>query len=154
MWRADTTNQDNKYRTPREKLIHLEANDWPTFKEHLKNLHPAEFYQVPTLQQVGNGERCNAVVQIKTHVGSTTSTSTTPPKSAKSPAKQPLHKSLIRPPKNIKDRLKTCLPKDLNNLNKNHKLSLAKLGKYRWKPKWTREDQEAHSKCPQEQGRL
>ena len=34
--RADTTNQDNKYRTLMEKLIQLEANDWPKFQEHLK----------------------------------------------------------------------------------------------------------------------
>ena len=27
--RADTTNQDNKYRILVEKLIQLEANDWP-----------------------------------------------------------------------------------------------------------------------------
>ena len=39
--RADTTNQDNKYRTLVEKLIQLEANDWllknyiqPNFTKH------------------------------------------------------------------------------------------------------------------------
>ena len=34
--RANTTNDDNKYRTLVEKLIQLETNDWPKFQEHLK----------------------------------------------------------------------------------------------------------------------
>ena len=55
--RVDTTNEDNKYWTLVEKLIHLEANDWPKFEEPLKKIHSAEFYQAPTLQRVGNGER-------------------------------------------------------------------------------------------------
>ena len=54
-------------------------------------------------------ERSNVVVPTTTHVGSITSTRTTP-KSAKSPSKQPLHKSPIRPPKSIKDRLKNLSP--------------------------------------------
>ena len=45
--KMDTTNQDNKYRRLVEKLIQLEANDWPKFRKHLKKLHPAEFYQAP-----------------------------------------------------------------------------------------------------------
>ena len=36
--RVDRTNEDNKYRTLVEKLIHLEANDWPKFQEHLKKI--------------------------------------------------------------------------------------------------------------------
>ena len=36
--RADTTNQDNKYRTLVEKLTQFKANDWPKFQEHLKEL--------------------------------------------------------------------------------------------------------------------
>ena len=47
--RADTTNQDNKYRTHLEKLIQLEANDCPKFREHLKKLHSAEFYEAPAM---------------------------------------------------------------------------------------------------------
>ena len=35
-WRADITNQDNKYRALVEKLIQMEVNDWPKFQEHLK----------------------------------------------------------------------------------------------------------------------
>ena len=35
--RADKTNNDSKYRTL-EKLLKLEANDWPKFQEHLKKL--------------------------------------------------------------------------------------------------------------------
>ena len=31
VWRADTTNQDNKYKILVEKLIQLEMNDWPKF---------------------------------------------------------------------------------------------------------------------------
>ena len=46
-WRADTTNQSNKYRTLLEKLIQLEVNDWPKFQENLKRLHSVEFYQAP-----------------------------------------------------------------------------------------------------------
>ena len=99
-WRADRTN-DNKYKTLVEKLIQLEADDWSKFQGHLKKLHSFEFYQASAQQQVGNGERSNVVVQTKTHVGSITQTGTTP-KSAKSPSKQPLHKSPICPPKSIK----------------------------------------------------
>ena len=45
-WRADTTNQDNKYKALVEKLIQLEANDWAKFQERLKKkLHSTEFYQ-------------------------------------------------------------------------------------------------------------
>ena len=109
MWREDTTTQDNKYRTLVEKLMHLEANDWPKFQEHLKKLHSVESYQAPAQQQVGNEERSNVIVQTKIHVRSTTPTRTTP-KSGKSPAKQPLHKSPTRPPKSIKDRQKNISP--------------------------------------------
>ena len=34
---ADRTNDDTKYRTLVEKLIKMEANDWPQFQEHMKN---------------------------------------------------------------------------------------------------------------------
>ena len=105
----DTTNQDNKYRTLVEKLIQLEANDWPKFQKHLKQLYSVEFYQAPAQQQVGNGDRSNVVIQPKTHVGPTSPTRTTP-KSVKFPVKQSLHKSLICPPKSIKDRLKNLSP--------------------------------------------
>ena len=37
--RADRTNDDNKYKILEEKLIQLEANDWPKFQEHLKKLY-------------------------------------------------------------------------------------------------------------------
>ena len=80
--KADRTYDDSKYRTLVEKLLKLEANDWPKFQEHLKKLHSDEFYQAPAQQQVANGERSNVVVQTKTHVGSITPTQTTP-KSAK-----------------------------------------------------------------------
>ena len=63
-WRADTTNQDNRYRMLVEKLIQLEANDRSKFQEHLKKkLHLAKFYQSPTRQWVGNGGRSNVVVK-------------------------------------------------------------------------------------------
>ena len=99
--KADRTNDDSKYRTLVEKLLKLEANDWPKFQEHLKKLYSDEFYQAPAQQQVANGERSNVVLQTKTHVGSITPTRTTP-KSAKSPSKQQLHKSPIRPPNPIR----------------------------------------------------
>ena len=41
--RADRTNDDTKYRTLVEKLLKLEANDWPKFQENLKKLHSVEF---------------------------------------------------------------------------------------------------------------
>ena len=41
--RADRTNDDSKYRTLVEKLLKLEANDWPKFQELLKKLHSDEF---------------------------------------------------------------------------------------------------------------
>ena len=50
---VDRTNDDNKYRILVEKLIKLEANDWPKFQEHLKNLLSVEFYQAPAQQHVG-----------------------------------------------------------------------------------------------------
>ena len=105
--RAGRTNDDSKYRTLVEKLMKLKANDWPKFQDHLKKLHSVEFYQTPAQQQVG--ERSNVVVQTKTHVASITPTRTTP-KNAKSPSKQPLHKSPIRPPKIIKVWLKNLSP--------------------------------------------
>ena len=80
-----------------------------SFRSTWKKLHLVEFYQAPAQQQVANKERSNVVVQTKTHVGSNTPTWTTP-KSAKSPSKQPLHKSSIRPSKSIKDRLKNLSP--------------------------------------------
>ena len=72
--RIDRTNEDNKYRTLVEKLIQLEANDWPKFQKHLKKLHSVEFYQTLAQQPVGNGERSSVVVQTKTHVVSTSPT--------------------------------------------------------------------------------
>ena len=119
--RTDRTNDDNKYRTIVEKLIKLEANDWPKFQEHLKKLHSVEFYRAPAQQQVGNGERSNVVVHTKTHVGSITPTQSTP-KSANSPSKQPLHKSPIRPPKSSKDRLKNLSPKRPEQLTRSSEL--------------------------------
>ena len=127
-WRADRTNDNNKYRKLVEKLIQLEANDWPKFQEHLKKLHSVEFYQTPAQQQVGNRERCNVVVQTKTHIGSITPTQTTP-KSAKSLSKQPLHKSPIRPPKSIKDRLKNLSPIKLEQLKQKLQLPISQTAK-------------------------
>ena len=46
-WRADTINQDNRYRTLVEKLIWFEPNDWPKFQEQLKNLHSTELQTQP-----------------------------------------------------------------------------------------------------------
>ena len=65
--RADRTKYYTKYRTLVEKLIKLEANDWPKIQEHLKKLHSDEFYQAPAQQKDWNGERSNVVVQTKTH---------------------------------------------------------------------------------------
>ena len=97
-----------------------------SFQEHLKKLHSDEFYQAPAQQQLANGERSNVVVQTKTHVGSITPTRTTP-KSTKSPSKQPLHKSLIRPPQKALN-LSPIRPEQLK---KNSQLPLAKLRKYK-----------------------
>ena len=147
--RADRTNDDTKYRTPVEKLLKLETNDWPKFQEHLKTLHSVEFYPAPAQQQVANEEKSNVVVQTKTHVGSITPTRTTP-KSAKSLSKQPLHKSPIRPPKIIKDRLKNLSPKRPEQLKQKSQLPISQTTK----PEWIRKDKEVHSKNPQQQSRL
>ena len=138
--RAVRINDDTKYRTLVEKLLKLEANDWPKFQEHLKKLHSDEFYQAPAQQQVANGERSNVVVQTKTHVGSITSTRTTP-KSAKSPSKQPLHKSPIRPPKSIKDRLKNLSPIRPEQLKQKSQLPISLTTKIQINPKVNKEIQ-------------
>ena len=151
--RVVTTNQDNKNITPMKKLFISKANDWLKFQEYLKKLYSAEFYQTPAQQRLWKGERSDVVDQTLTHVGPTTTTRTTLYR-AKSPTKQPLHKSPIRPPKSIKIRHKNLSPIKPEQLDKNRKLPFAKLGKYRWTPKWTMKDQEAHSKYSQEQSRL
>ena len=136
--RLDRTNDDTKYRTLVEKLIKLDANDWPKFQEHLKKLHSVEFYQAPAQQQVGNGERSNVVVQTKTRVGSITPTRTTP-KSAKSPTKQPLHKSPIRPLKSIKDRLKNLSPIRPEQLKQKSQLPISQTTKIQMNTKGNKE---------------
>ena len=148
--RVDRTNDTNKYKTLMEKLIKLKANYWPKFQEHLNKIHSVKFYQAPAQQEVGNRERSNDVVQTKTHIGSITPTRTTP-KSAKSPSKQPLHKSPIRSLKSIKDRLKNLSPIKSGLLKQKPKFPLSKLRKYRWALKWIRKSKEAHSKYPQQQ---
>ena len=40
---TDRTNDDTKYRKLVEKLIQLEANDWPKFQEPLKNYSQLNF---------------------------------------------------------------------------------------------------------------
>ena len=135
--RADRTNDDTKYRTLVEKLLELEANDWPKFQEHLKKLPSDEFYQAPAQQQVANGERSNVVVQTKTHIGSITPTGTTP-KSAKSP-KQPLHKSPICPPKSIKDRLKNLSPIRPEQLKQKSQLPISQTMKIQMNTKVNKE---------------
>ena len=93
-------------------IEHLWRNwsSWLKFQEPLKKLYSVKFYQALTQQQVKNKVKTSEVVQTKTHVGSTTPTPTTPPKSAKPPTKQLLHKSPIRALKSIKDRLKILPP--------------------------------------------
>ena len=138
--RAGRTNDDNKYRTLMEKLIKLEANDWPKFQEHLKKLHSVEFYQASAQQQIGNGERSNVVVQTKTHVGSITPTRTTA-KSAKSPSK-------ICPPKSIKDRLKNLSPIRLEQLKQKSQAPIGQAAKMQMNTKANKERPGSTSKIP------
>ena len=145
--KADKINDDTKYRTLVEKLIKLEANDWPKFQEHLKKLHSDEFYQAPAQQQVANKEGSNVVVQTKTHVGSTTPTRTTP-KSAKSPSKQPLHKSPIRPPKTIKDRLRNLSPIRPEQLKQKSQLPISQTTKIQMNTKVNKEKPRSTFKIP------
>ena len=145
--RADRINDDTKYRTLVEKLLKLEANDWPKFQEHMKKLHSDEFYQAPAQQQVANGERSNVVVQTKTHIGSITPIRTTP-KSAKSPSKQPLHKSPIRPPKSIKDSLKNMSPIRLEQLKQKSHLSISQTTKIQMNTKVNKERPGSTFKIP------
>ena len=53
--RADTTNEDIKYRTLVDKLIQLKANDWPKFQEHLKKTTLTNFTKHQLNNGVGNG---------------------------------------------------------------------------------------------------
>ena len=53
--RANTTNQDNKYGTLVEKLIQLEATDWPKFQEHLKNYTRPNFTKHQLSKKLGIG---------------------------------------------------------------------------------------------------
>ena len=145
--RADRTNDVTKYRTLVEKLIELEANDSPKFQERLKKLHSVEFYQAPAQQQVANGERSNVVVQTKTHVGSIAPTRTAP-KSAKSPSKQPLHKSPIRPPKSIKDRLKNLSPWRPEQLKQKSQLPISQTAKIQMNTKVNKERPGSTFKIP------
>ena len=145
--RADRTSNNSKYRTLVEKLIQLEANDWPKFQEHLKKLHSVEFYQAPAQQQVGNGEGSNVVVQTKTRVGSILPTLTTP-KSAKSPAKQLLDKSPIHPPKSIKDKLKNLSPIRPEQLKQKSKVPISQTVKIQMNTKVNKERPESTFKMP------
>ena len=135
------------HRNTYNNLLKLEANDWPTFQEHLKKLHSDEFYQAPAQQQVANGERSNVVGQTKTHVGSITPTRTTP-KSAKSPSKQPLHKSPIRPPKSIKDRLKNLSPIRPEQLKQKSQLPISQTTKIQMNIKVNKEGPGSTFKIP------
>ena len=151
--RADRINDDTKYRTLVEKLLKLETNDWPKFQEHLKNVHSIEVYQAPAQQQVVNGEGSNVVVQTKTHIGSITPTRTTP-KSAKSPSKQPLHKSLIGPPKSIKDRLKNLSPIRPEQLKQKSQLPISQTTKIQMNSKVNKERQGSTFKITSTTNRL
>ena len=144
--RADRTNDNNKYRTLVEKLIQLDAIDWPKFQEHLKKLQPVDFYQAPAQQQVGNRERSNIVAQIKIHIGSITPTRTT--KSAKSLSKQPLHKSPIRPPKSIKDRLKNLSPIRPEQLKQKSQAPISQTAKIQMNTKVNKEKPGSTFKMP------
>ena len=80
-----------------------------SFKSTRKSYTRPNFTKHQLSNGVENGEKSNVVVQTKKYVGPTTPSQTTP-KSAKSPVKQPLRKSPIRPPKSIKDGLKNLSP--------------------------------------------
>ena len=96
--RLDTINQDNKYRALVVKLIQLEPNDWPKFKEQLKNLHSAELQTQP--RPVGANKKksqWNNQSKITNQpTNPTVQTQTTPPK-RKSPAKLNSHRSPTQP---------------------------------------------------------
>ena len=112
-----------------------------------KKLHSVEFYEAPAQQQVSNGETSSVVVQTKTHVGSITPTRTAP-KSAKSPSKQPLHKSAIRPPKSIKDRLKNLSPIQPEQLKQKSQLPISQTVKIQMNTKGNKERPVSTFKIP------
>ena len=125
-------------------IEHLWRN-WSSWKpmigqsfRNTEKLHSVKFYQTPAQQQFANGERSNVIVQTKTHVGSITPTRTTP-KSAKSPSKQPLHKSPIRPPKCIKDRLKNLSPIRPEQLKQKSQLLISQIAKIQMNTKVNKE---------------
>ena len=73
-------------------------------------------------------------------------------KSAKSPVRQPLHKSPIHPPKSIKDRLKNFSPIKPKQLKQKSQVPISQAGEIQMNTKM--KNQEVHSKCPQEQSHL
>ena len=86
--RADTTNQDNKYRTLVEKLIHFEANDWPVLGTPEKTTLGRIL--ASTSSTTGwEWKEVQCCSPNKTHVGFATPARTT--KSVKSRTKQLLH---------------------------------------------------------------
>ena len=84
------------------------------------------------------GGGSNVVVQTKICVGSITPTRTTP-KSAKSPTKQPLHKSPIRPLKSIKDRLKNLSPIKAEQLKQKSQAPISQAAKVQMNTKVNKE---------------
>ena len=62
--RADTVNQDYRYRALVGKLILLEPNNWPKFQEQLKNLPSAELQTQPRPVSV-NKEKANETTKVK-----------------------------------------------------------------------------------------
>ena len=62
--RADTINQDNKYRVLEKKLIQREPNDWLKFQEQLKNLHSAEL-QIQPRPASTNKEKASETTKVK-----------------------------------------------------------------------------------------
>ena len=98
--RANTINQDNKYRALEAKLIQLELKDWLKFQEQLKNLHLAELQTQPRPAST-NKEKASETTKVKSptiqQTNHTVQTQTTPPK-RKSQTKLNSHRSPIQPP--------------------------------------------------------
>ena len=116
------------------------------FQKYLKKLLSVEFYQAPVQQQVANGEISTVVVQTKTDVECITPTWT--PKSAQSPSKQPLHKSPIRPPKSIKDRLNKLSPIRPKQLKQKSQLPICQTAKIQINTKVNKERPGSTFKMP------
>ena len=99
--RADTINQDNRYRALVEKFIQLKPSDWLKFQEQLKNLDSAELQTQPRSASA-NKEKASETTKLKSPTNKQTllfKPKVLPcPQKRKSLPKLNSHRSPVQPP--------------------------------------------------------